>query len=121
MDTTPQEIDRSVSLPKLGLDSLMAMDLQMAIEKSLAVKVPMLALMQDNNLEQLAEQVAASIAVEREAAIHERLPAVGYANDDELLRELDLDGAERMIAKLNELADDEVDRMLATLTRAEEI
>jgi len=118
METTPEEIDPGVSLTKLGLDSLMAMDLQVAIEKSFAVKVPMLALMKGNNVEQLAQQVGASIAAACEAATSE-LPAVSEANDHEL-QELDLEGAERMIARLGDLADDEVDRMLGILTRTEE-
>jgi acyl carrier protein len=121
METTADQIDRSVPLPSLGLDSLMAMDLQLAIEKSVGVKVPMLALMKGNNLEQLAQQVATSITAERtEAPTTSVRPSASKSNYHELPQELDLEIAERMIAKLDDFADEEVDRMLELLTREQE-
>lgn len=119
MDTAPTKIDRSASLPNMGMDSLMAMDLQAAIETTFGVKIQMLALMKGNNIEQLAVQIAASIAEERAAAGNAR-PAT-QARVDARLRELDIDGAELMIATLDDLQDDEVDRMLASLATEEEI
>jgi len=122
METKPEQIDPSVPLPSLGLDSLMAMDLKTAIDNSFAVKVPMLALMKGNSIEQLAQQVAVSITAENvtSAAAADEAPSARNKYH-ELPKELDLEIAERMIAKLDEFADEEVDRMLELLTREEEM
>jgi len=54
-------VDRQVSLLNLGLDSLMAMELQMAVENSVGIKVSTLELMKGNNLVQLSQVVSTAI------------------------------------------------------------
>lgn len=63
-----ERVDRQVSLLNLGLDSLMAMELQMAVENSVGVKVSTLELMKGNNLVQLAQVVSVAIMEKGEQA-----------------------------------------------------
>ena len=114
MEFEPDSIDRSMPLPSLGLDSLMAMDLMVAIEDAFAVKVPMLALMKGNSLVQVAELVEQGLGAVAPAADATDAPTARSL--DELL---DPESAERMIARLDDLADDDVERLLQQIMEEE--
>jgi acyl carrier protein len=112
--TTSDAIDVSVSLPSMGMDSLMAMDLQLAIEQSFAFKISMLELMKGNNAIQLAVQIAAALQAAPIADQQAQAPL-------EWSMEMDVDSAERFIAGLDAMSDGEVDRLLAKLMQREEL
>ena len=120
--SAPEKIDRDLSLLSMGIDSLMAMDLQSAVEKRLAVKISTLELMKGNSVTQLAQHIALTIGAPSAAP-----PARGPCNPtgDQLhqrgLRhELDLGDAAMIMARLNDLTDDEVDQLIDKLTPEEE-
>ncbi len=116
LTTTPEEIDCGLSLLSLGVDSLMAMEFQAAIDKDFGIKIPTLELMKGNSLTQLGEQLAKAIdvAVDPAASTDRQRGPVS-------LDELDIEGAEHFIANLDALAEDEIDRLLATVMPHEEL
>ncbi len=116
IDTDIAEIDDSVPLPSLGLDSLMAMDLLVAIEDSFGVKVPMLVVMKGNSTQQLAEHIA-SMLIDPSLGAAEVAPVAPRSRD--LPDELDLEAAERFIANLSDFDDGEVDRLLRAIMQEE--
>ncbi|MBI3898381.1 MAG: SDR family NAD(P)-dependent oxidoreductase [Gammaproteobacteria bacterium] len=61
MKLAPERINRSHSLLSLGLDSLLSMELQMAIEKKIGVKVSIIELMKGSSLQQLARHLVSRI------------------------------------------------------------
>ena len=109
IETRPDAIDRTLPLPSLGLDSMMALDLLAAMEDAFGVKVPMLAVMNGNSIDQLAPLIAALIVESAGAAVVQ--PAT-QAPTGELPDELDLESAERFIANLGDLDDEDVERLL---------
>jgi acyl carrier protein len=119
IDADPADLDVSVPLPSLGLDSLMAMDLLVAIEDRFGVKVPMLALMKGNSLNQLAQLVLAESSVPDGGSSGTAGPPTNAAV--ELPAALDLEQAERLIASLDSLADEEVERLLRQIMEEEEL
>ncbi|QSX77637.1 SDR family NAD(P)-dependent oxidoreductase [Agrilutibacter solisilvae] len=118
MEAEASDIDRGVPLPSLGLDSLMAMDVVVGIEDSFGLKVPMLMLMKGTSLNQLAEHVSSSLEDATDADTVAAAPS-GLVLD-QLPETLDLDEAERLIARLGELADNDVERLLQQIMHAEE-
>ena len=113
-----EAIDRSVPLPGLGLDSMMALDLLAALDAAFGVKVPMLMVMKGNSIEQLAPLVAAMIV---ESAATQAAPAAapGTRHRD-LPEELDLESVERFIAGLGDLDDGEIERLLQRVMHEED-
>jgi NAD(P)-dependent dehydrogenase (short-subunit alcohol dehydrogenase family)/acyl carrier protein len=121
MQLAPEKIDRKLSLLSIGIDSLMAMELQASVEKKLAVKISMLELMKGNSLAQLAQHVALTMSVPRADA-----PAAADADAGDirlpgprLRRELHLEDAETIMAQLGDLTDDEVDLLIYKLVPKE--
>jgi acyl transferase domain-containing protein/acyl carrier protein len=115
--TQADAIDRTLPLPGLGLDSMMALDLLAAMEDAFGVKVPMLLVMKGNSVEQLAPQIAALIV---ESAQGVASPDPTHASTGELPEQLDPESVERFIAGLGDLDDDEVERLLKTITYEED-
>ncbi|MGH8759693.1 MAG: phosphopantetheine-binding protein, partial [Burkholderiales bacterium] len=123
LGSAPDKIDRGLSLLSMGIDSLMAMDLQTAVEKRLAVKISMLELMKGNSVTQLAQHVALTIAAPR-AATHAPetcKPTRDPLHQRALRDELDLGDAGKIMAQLNDLTDDEVGRLFDKLLPKEAI
>jgi NADP-dependent 3-hydroxy acid dehydrogenase YdfG/acyl carrier protein len=123
LQTTPEKIDCDLSLLNMGVDSLMAMDLQSAIEKRLAVKVSTLELMKGNTLMQLAQHVALKISSPG-AAEPDRMSSnssVKQPDQPGLSTEFDLEQAEKIIPRLNDLTDEEVDGLIEKMMAQEEI
>jgi acyl carrier protein len=117
LQSAAEKIDRALSLISMGIDSLMAMDFQDAIEKRLGVKVSTLELLKGNNLTQLAQHVALTLGVPRTPTAEGGLSDASRS----LQRpsgppdELDLDDAGNILARLDDLTDDQVDRLMAEL------
>src|SRR5581483_11010241 len=103
----PEKIDRKASLLSIGIDSLMAMELQAGVDKKLGVKISTLELMKGNSIAQLAQHVALLLGAVSAGADTVDTPASA--------RELQLDDAGKIIAQLDHLSDEEVERLLATL------
>jgi acyl transferase domain-containing protein/acyl carrier protein len=123
LQVKPEKVDSSKSLVSLGVDSLMAMDLQEAIERDFAYKISTLELMKGNSLVALAQQLALWIAAPPGDAA--AAPAVEEDADPlwrrALGEEMDTVDAERIIAQLGELTEAELDGLLNKLTDAQEI
>lgn len=115
--TGAEAIDTGLPLPSLGLDSLMAMDLLVAIEDSLGVKVPMLMVMKGNSILQLADEVDALLT---DPSLVGDLRASAAPRSRDIPDELDLEAAERFIADLGDFDDDEVDKLLQQIMREKE-
>jgi acyl transferase domain-containing protein/acyl carrier protein len=111
----PEKVDRGQSLLNMGIDSLMAMELQTSVENSLGVKVSTLELMKGNNLTQLAQNLAKSIGAPKPA----KPAAPAKPAPQPLSMELQLQDAGQMVAKVGELSDEEVAQLVETLTRPE--
>ena len=110
-------IDSGVPLPSLGLDSLMAMDLLVAIEDSLAVKVPMLLVMKGNSIVQLAQQIDTLMT---DPSLSGDVESTSEPRSRELPDELDLEAAERFIANLGDFDDNEVEQLLQQIMHEKE-
>jgi len=57
----PERIDPAVSLYEVGMDSLMAVELAMALESRLAIKLPMMALSEGPTVERLVQRLASEL------------------------------------------------------------
>lgn len=113
LQLAPERIDRQQSLLNMGIDSLMAMELQMGVETRFSVKVSTLELMKGNNLMQLAQYITKSIADKsaRKASKPAAAPVVAKRPDD----------AASLIAKLDDLGDADLDQLLAQLLPKDEV
>jgi acyl carrier protein len=98
------KIDLHVPLTSLGIDSLMAVELKNRVETDLEFALPVTALLQGPTLSQLAgillDQLAPQISTEA-------APPNGHEAEEELL------------AKLDELSDEEVDTLLQEMLEEE--
>ena len=126
------QIDHGLSLLSMGVDSLMAMELQTAIEKKVGVKVSTLELMKGSSLTQLAQQIALRIDAHAPTAGGLEPKAAGAVAPRvngkteparPVLRPEDLLTSEawQIAARLDELSDEQVDELLARVQGNEEI
>jgi acyl transferase domain-containing protein/acyl carrier protein len=112
------KIDRRQSLVNLGVDSLMAMELQTAIARKTGAKLSTLELMKGNAIEQLAAQVLACVEKAGQDAAGTPAPS-----PDGLDRPIDAADSTPMaddatiLARLDDLSEEELDAMLATLMK----
>jgi acyl transferase domain-containing protein/acyl carrier protein len=102
------QIDAGLSLLSMGVDSLMAMELQTAVEKRVGVKLSTLELMKGHSITQLAQEIAARIDAAPRQGKEPPRPAV--RPEDLLSNE-----ASEIVARLDELSDEQVDEMLARI------
>ena len=61
LGATPDEVDRRRPLIELGMDSLMALELRVALEARLSVNMPLLAMSDPTNLASLADRIIESL------------------------------------------------------------
>lgn len=106
-----EKIDRRQSLVNLGVDSLMAMELQAAVGRKTGVKLSTLELMKGNAIEQLGGQILAAI----DAAGQAPEPASRKPVSAEPNETADTDA---ILAHLDDLSEAEIDAMLATLMKS---
>lgn len=110
------KIDKRQSLVNLGVDSLMAMELQAAIGRLTGVKLSTLELMKGNAIEQLAAQVLTASQAAGPSDIEEqRLPPSSSKPESTPEAAEDVDA---VLARLDDLSEEEIDKMLATLTQS---
>lgn len=108
-------IDPRQSLVKMGVDSLMAMELQTAINRKTGAKVSTLELMKGNAIEQLAAHVQTSLeTVGLDPGV---APAVPSGGDRPAGSEAISNEAETILARLDDFSEEEIDAMLANLMK----
>ncbi|MFQ6029217.1 MAG: SDR family NAD(P)-dependent oxidoreductase, partial [Dehalococcoidia bacterium] len=106
----PSRLDLQKPMNSVGLDSLMAVELKTRIETDLGVTVPMVRFIQGPNISQLATQLLALLT--------ESFPPSGLAQttgadgQQPLTRDPDRGNGEQLLAKLDQLPDEEVDSLL---------
>ncbi len=95
----PAKLDSRQPLNRLGLDSLMAVELKNRIELDIGVLIPMVRLLQGPSLAQIAGQLAEQLA-QGDAVRPEPVPVAAA------------DPAADLLAKVDEMSDEEVEAML---------
>jgi acyl transferase domain-containing protein/NADP-dependent 3-hydroxy acid dehydrogenase YdfG/acyl carrier protein len=117
-----EKVDPAQTLLSMGVDSLMAMELQTAIEKTLGVKVSTLELMKGTSLAHLARHLAAGFGPAQPAPVSALAPAPAPPTTEAALTaplgEID---AEALLARLDHLSDEQVEQLIDKLVPGEEI
>jgi acyl transferase domain-containing protein len=108
LDAAPSRLDIELPLSYLGLDSLLAVEIKQNIESSLGATLPLALLLQDANIVQLADELAQRLS----SATNAPAASTSAPGDDETAS---------LMAKLDELSDDEVERLLGQMMTEEEI
>jgi NADPH:quinone reductase-like Zn-dependent oxidoreductase/acyl carrier protein len=104
---SPSTVDLHQPLNRLGIDSLMAVELKNRVEEDLEISVPVTMLLEGPSLSQLATQLLKGLDAPSAAA--DAPPALAPGNADEGLK-----------AQVEELTDEEVDALLRDLAEEEE-
>jgi acyl carrier protein len=114
---SPENLDHTRSLLAMGVDSMMAMELQVAIERNLAIKLSALELMKGNSFSQLIENIARMTEDQHEAAPGSKTGNGGAPPPaaDVLSRFLDIGDADDIAQRIEGLTDDEVAQALNQL------
>jgi hypothetical protein len=98
-------------LSEFGLDSLMAVELKNRIAADLQVNVPVAKFLQGFSVEQAVTQVLDQLAAEAANPITPLTPSGPQPEEQR--------NAERLLANLDQLSDEQVDALLAELTGKE--
>jgi acyl carrier protein len=106
---SPSKLDPQQSLIHLGLDSLMTVELKNRIAVDLKVNVPVAKFLQGFSVDQAVTQVLDQLAAESAEPATLLAPAMGQPAGQR--------DAERLLANLDELSDEEVGSLLADLLR----
>ncbi len=93
----PQRIDAGHSLLQLGLDSLLAVELQAVLERRIGLRVPLLGLMGNNSLAQLAQQWSEQADV---------------PGGDSIVEKPSGEPEDSLLVSLEDLGEDDIDRLL---------
>jgi acyl-CoA synthetase (AMP-forming)/AMP-acid ligase II/acyl carrier protein len=131
----PSILNAELPLNSLGLDSLTAMELKNTIEAELKVEVPITIFLQEPSIAQFATQLLEQLTASTPAAFPLLTPGLDHINlldghTDGLAAFNDVSGAnfnslapadaERLLARLDQLSDQEVDSLLRQLSENEE-
>ena len=112
-------LDVDQPLSNLGLDSLMAVELKNRISVDLGVNLPMVKFLQGPSVVQAATQILEQLTAELSTSPVSLTPAVGDRDEKSKNGDDDADG--KLLAKLDELSDDEVNSMLIDMLDKAEI
>ncbi len=112
-------LDVDQPLSNLGLDSLMAVELKNRISVDLGVNLPMVKFLQGPSVAQAATQILEQLTAELSTSPVSLTPAVGDRDEKSKNGDDDADG--KLLAKLDELSDDEVNSMLIDMLDKAEI
>jgi myxalamid-type polyketide synthase MxaD len=104
---SPSKLDLQQSLNHLGLDSLMAVELKNRIAVDLKVNVPVVKFLQGFSVDQAVTQVLDQLSSETAGATTPMAPPV--------LRAVEQRNAERLLADLDQLSDEQVGSLLADM------
>jgi NADP-dependent 3-hydroxy acid dehydrogenase YdfG/acyl carrier protein len=118
---SPSQLDVQQPLNTMGLDSLMAVELRNWVKTNLGVDMPMVKFMDGLSVAGLA-----TLASEHLTAVHSTssvtLPSQGEQKTARMdpSKGVHAESAKQMLAKLDELTDEEVDALLNTMLSEEE-
>jgi acyl carrier protein len=110
----PEKIDPAQSLLNMGLDSLMAMEMQVAIDKRIGLKVSVLELMKGNGMGDLARWLADLLVSETEAVSAHLAPPAEPAGSA-----LAIDPVADVLARIDHLSDEEIEEEIRKLSSEE--
>jgi len=108
---SPSRLDVQQPLSELGLDSLMAIELKNRIARDLRVNVPVVKFLQGFSVEEAVTQVLEQLTTEAADPITPLTPAVAPLGDQQ--------NAERLLANLDQLSDEQVSALLADMIAEE--
>ena len=109
---SPSKLDPQQPLSQLGLDSLMAVELKNRIAVDLTVNVPVTKFLQGFSVDQAVTQVLDQLAGEAANPIAPLAPAAALPWEQRK--------AERLLANLDQLSDEQVGSLLTDLLREEQ-
>ncbi len=95
-------VDPEEEIGQLGLDSLMALEVRNAIDRDLGVSIPIVSLLAGNSIRTLGQTILSSIAPSETSVDGD--PAIPAGED-----------SARLMDRISDLSDDDVDALLATL------
>ena len=109
----PAGVRTDVSLSALGLDSIVALELKSRLEAAIDVVVQTVSLLQGPTIQALAEQLLSHMAAEEPAlGAADTMGSAGEAG----VRDLAAMDAEQLLDELPSLSDEEVERLLLTMS-----
>ncbi|GCE05928.1 type I polyketide synthase [Dictyobacter aurantiacus] len=110
----PERLDSEQPLTTLGLDSLMAIEMKNRMESDLAIRIPIVTFLQGPSIVQFAHQVRQQLAdtIVVAPAVSDEAPSTPEANAAEVESAQD---AERLLAQLDQLSEQDVDTLLAQM------
>jgi len=106
---SPSKLDLQQPLSELGMDSLMAVELKNRIALDLGVNVPVAKFLQGFSVDEAITQVLAQLAADAADPTTPLVPAAARTGDQR--------NAERLLANLDQLSDEQVGAMLADMVR----
>ena len=110
---SPEEVDMEVPIPRMGLDSLMAIELKTQIQNALGVSVPIVTFLQGSSVSQLLARLMELLA----DSAGEQPPSVPAVAAAEPRAEASSEArtAGDIAQRVSDLSDDEVDLLLRDL------
>jgi acyl carrier protein len=115
----PAELDDEQSIAELGLDSLMSVELKNGIERDLAVVIPMVTLLEGPSIVELTSQVLRKLmATSNDSPCDGGLTRATSAQVSGHHQWVSREQAEDLLAQLDQLPDERVDALLASLLEA---
>ena len=126
MKLPTEQLDMRQSLIVIGLDSLLATELQAKIEAKFGLRISMLELMKDMSITQLTEdmlgrleEVASELSSESDASAEKGVEPRSFISTDpkrsDVENQIDRKQAERLLESLDDLDEESVDALLKTL------
>jgi len=116
-----KQLDRLRPLNRLGLDSLMALELKKCLETELQVDVPMVKFMEGVNVVEITNFLLEQITVSDSTPSASMPTTVSPSHKEtkaapiEPTKELPSENAGQMLAKLHQLTDEEVETLLSSM------